>query len=370
MNRKYFLPVIVLCVASLCTTLGALDVSSGNVKLVLHEGIGRFSLYYLVSPETKKYVSLLVDQDTRTSFLSLLVDNKVQRMGESSQFKEKLEKKDYGATRIWTSDWLDATEDFRFTTSGNKGADGVTVSLTITNKSDTKTPVGVRYLFDTYLGERNGAHFATDTSPKMENETSFDKENMIQYWISPQEPPNEPVKVGLKMVTKGGDITTPDRIVFANWKRLSDSLWSYWPPQGRNFSVRPYSINDSAVSVYYNAESLPKGSSRNLRVSLSFYGTNEKEVVKEDASAKTPDEIKKDTEQEMLDILSKAKKTTAKTANITSEEGLKMISDLTTIENLINEINRILYGGGDISDKDLKLMEQMIAELNDRINKY
>ena len=40
------------------------------------------------------------------------------------------------------------------------------------------------------------------------------------------------------------------------------------------------------------------------------------------------------------------------------------------IENLINEINRILYGGGDISDKDLKLMEQMIAELNDRINKY
>jgi hypothetical protein len=355
MNARSTIAIIFLSIFFICGQAYGLEVTNGNVKLVLHEDTGRFSLYYMVNPETKKYVSMLVDQDIRTSFLSLLIDNKVTRMGESSQFKEKLEKKETGATRTWTSDWLEVTENFKFTASDNKDTDGVKITLSIKNKGDVKTIVGARYLFDTYLGERNGAYFVTDKSTKTENEVAFDKENMIQYFITPQEPAGEPVKVGLKMITKGTDVTTPDKLVFANWKRLSDSLWSYSPPAGRNFSVRPYSINDSAVALYYNPASLSKGETKDISVSLSFYGSNEEAA----ASANNTTQAKEEAASELLDILSKAKKTTPLASNLTSAENLKLIDDLSTIENLINEINRIL-----------KLMEQMIAELNDRMKNY
>jgi hypothetical protein len=374
MKRPFGIVLFFALVFVMCASVYALDVSDGRIKLVLHQDMGRFSLYYLADPEKKKYISLFVDQDIRTSYLSLLIDNKVVRIGESPQFKEKIEKNDSGATRTWTSDSLDVTEDFRFAASGRQGTDGIKIQLTIRNTSSDKTSVGVRYVFDTYLGERTGVHFMTDKADKMEYETSYDRDNMIQYWISPQEPYKEPVKIGLKMVTKGSDVTTPDKIVFANWKRLSDAAWSYSPPSDRTFSVRPYSINDSAVSVYYNPQTLEKGASMDVVLLLSYYGTGASDTgakPTDHKKASSTENAKKDAEKEMMDILAtKQKKDKERLGSSLSSGSMKIIDDLTTIENLIDEINKILYSGDDISDKDMKLMEQMIAELNERVKKY
>jgi hypothetical protein len=363
--------IFILCTlvsVSAQVSVSSLEVTEGRVKLVLYEDMGRFSLYYLVDPEKKKYVSLFVDQDIRTSYLSLFVDNKVYKMGEASQFKETVEKKGSGALRTWVSDWIDVYESFGFFASGSRGIDGIRIRLTIKNKSGEKKNVGARYLFDTYLGERTQVHFTTDKLTKMENETMFESGNMIQYWISPEESEGEPVKVGLKMICTGSGVTTPDRIVFANWKRLSDSLWSYTPPKGRNFSVRPYSINDSAVAVYYNPEQLEPGASRDIALSLGFVGSSKGETS---GTGTESEEAKKQAEKELLEILAaKEKKDTQRKSYPVSKENLKIIDDLTTIENLVDEINKILFSGDEISEKDMKIMEQMIAELKERVKNY
>ena len=70
----------------------AVEVDSGGVRLILHEGIGRFSLYTRPEPGSPEYVPLFVDQDPRTSGISLVVNDKIYKLGESAEFSESSEK--------------------------------------------------------------------------------------------------------------------------------------------------------------------------------------------------------------------------------------------------------------------------------------
>ncbi len=72
--------------------LSALDVADGRIRLSLTEGIGRFVLSCQTSGSTGVFVPLLASQDPRTTSLSIVVGNKIYRMGESSEFSEKAEK--------------------------------------------------------------------------------------------------------------------------------------------------------------------------------------------------------------------------------------------------------------------------------------
>jgi hypothetical protein len=173
MKRFLFFVMFLL----LCSLLVySLDINNGRIRLVLHKNMGRFSLYYLSDPEKKKYTSFLLDQDVRTSTLSIVVNNKVYRLGDTGSFKEKIEETSKGARFIWNSKQLEIIEDFIFTTSSNiSETDGVTVTLTIANVSNEELEVGARYLFDTYLGESKNYHFKTNNTEKIENETIIER---------------------------------------------------------------------------------------------------------------------------------------------------------------------------------------------------
>ena len=60
------------------------------------------------------YVPLLAAQDPRTTMLSIVVGNKIYRMGESSEFSEKAERVPGGARFVWKSSFLQVTETFTF----------------------------------------------------------------------------------------------------------------------------------------------------------------------------------------------------------------------------------------------------------------
>jgi hypothetical protein len=61
------------------------------MKLIIHENTGRFSLYYLEDVRKNLYTPLFLVQDPRTSVLSILVNNKVYRMGEAAEFVQTVE---------------------------------------------------------------------------------------------------------------------------------------------------------------------------------------------------------------------------------------------------------------------------------------
>ena len=100
--------------------LSALDVADGRVRLSLNEGIGRFVLSCQTSGSTGVYVPLLAAQDPRTTLLSIVVGNKIYRMGESSEFSQKAERVPGGARFVWKSSFIQVTETFTFITAGGQ----------------------------------------------------------------------------------------------------------------------------------------------------------------------------------------------------------------------------------------------------------
>ncbi len=326
----------------------ALELTSGKIKLSIFEGIGRFSLSYLAAGGT--WVPLLSPQDPRTTMLSVVVGSRILRMGDSAGFTETTDKLRSGARLVWKSDFLVVTETFSFVSSaGAPGPDGIRIDLTLKNVSREDFTVGVRYLFDTWLGERGPAPFTTDTGLVVKRETQFAGRDLPRFWVSPR--PGDPEQLGLQcMVTEDG-ITQPDRIVFANWKRLSDAPWAYETSGARDFSLLPYSKNDSAVAQYYDPRPLPQGSQYTVTLVLGKY--NPAGFPATSAVAATPPADFQTAVQQSL-AASKAA-TDAPTA---------LRADLDAVNMILSRINEALASGADISDADLALMESTIKDLS------
>ena len=115
-------------------------ISEGRIKLVLHENIGKFSAYYLSDIKEETYTPLFLDQDPRTTSLSIIVGNRVYRMGESSTYRQSVEKTENGARFVWRSSSVEVFEEFEFAYSPRSPiADGFSITITIRNNIGTES---------------------------------------------------------------------------------------------------------------------------------------------------------------------------------------------------------------------------------------
>ena len=268
MRRPAFLVILALLFTAL--PLFALDVADGRTRLSLVEGIGRFILSCQTAGSTGAYVPLLASQDPRTSFLSIVVGNKVYRMGESSEFSEKAEKVPGGARFTWKSSFIQVTETFTFIPAADSNAStGVRVDLSLKNLSEQEITAGARYLFDTYLGESRGLHFRTSTLAQVSKELTITPADKATWWESPLG--GDPDGFGFQVMLSGPGLTTPDRVVFANWKRLSDANWDFDTSAARSFSLLPYSVNDSAAAQYYDPRPIPRSGETTFTLAMGLF---------------------------------------------------------------------------------------------------
>jgi hypothetical protein len=351
-NRRSIVALFLLLIIGI-SGIHALELKEGRVKLVLHEGIGRFSLSIIEDIRDNKYVPLLLDQDPRTSLLSILVGNKVSRMGESGGFTLNIAETDTGAQFVWSSNTIEITQHFSFITSiGATLADGVKISLKLKNKSEQDLDVGARYLFDTYLGEDSGTHFKTSVFSSIEKETMVTPTSKDTYWVSTDSAAES--AVGLQYMIYGDELTTVDRVVFANWKRLNEAPWEYNVNSTRNFNLLPYSINDSAVCVYYDANTISRGGEREIITILGNYSEAGFSVSQKADSA-------------IASLFEKANLETGDAGDIE----LAIKTDLITLTDLLNKINQLLESDEEsISKSDIAVMEQVIDELKKRKSRY
>ncbi len=340
-KRSRFLLLILLFYHTL---LWPLEVKEGRIKLILHEEIGRFSLYTLSEAGGEDYIPLFVAQDPRTSGISLVVENKIVKLGDSSEYQETAGKTDSGARFVWSSNKLKIVQDFVLL------QDGVKITLTLTNVSDRELEAGIKFCLDTYLGEEGFPHFKTDRDPEINRELSIERKNMIQYWVSPKA---ENSNIGLQCITSGRGITMPDRIVFANWKRLQDASWLYKTSGLRDFSLMPYSINDSAVCHYYNPKILRQGRDRTIVTVLGNLSLKKFEMD-------SRDELKLDN------LLEEALGQADESDSLSSS----LVTDLGMINKLLDELNKKISSGEVITDEELRLIRDILTELNTRSKKY
>jgi len=342
-SRKWII-LLLLFFLIFSQRLLSLEITNGRIKLVLHQGIGRFSLYYLTNFRPETYLPLILDEDPRTSVLSLTILKRIYRLGESPEFKERLEKTKSGARFVWTSKLVEVTEEFFFVSSGQSElADGVKIDLSIKNISNQDLEIGARYLFDTYLGEKKEIHFKTDKNESIIKERTIYKSNMVKYWVSPLDGSSD--SKGLQVISMEGGVTTPDTVVFANWKRLQDANWNYETSSSRDFNLLPYSVNDSAVCQVYAPKDVKNGSV--LKIVLLMGNANPLGFVTNKIA----------TPKDIGDLLEKA---TAPRG--TRDGGITIFSDLQTIKDLVQEINDKL-GSGDVSERELFVIEKIMEEL-------
>jgi hypothetical protein len=349
--------VILAAIAAIAVPLGALEVTNGLVKLTLHEGIGRFSL---------------VAQDPRTSMVSILVSDRVIRLGESSDFLESVEKTATGARFTWTSKQLVVTETFSFIGApGSAVASGVRVDLKVANVSEQDLSVAVRYLFDTWLGEASSVHFRTDTVAGLTRELTVTKDERPAYWVSPLAGSAE--GFGLQCMLSGEGVTVPDRVVFANWKRLSDSAWSYTTSTARTFSQAPYSMNDSAVGQYYDSRPIPRGGSVTVTLALGRASPSglslQAAAIPVAAAQTTAAEAPAETTPEPAAAEAPAE-TTAEPSAPAPDPATEARACMAAINELLQEIDRRLADGSPITAEELAALEQSLAALRERAALY
>jgi hypothetical protein len=137
-------------------------------------------------------------------------------------------------------------------------------------------------------------------------------------------------------------IEKPDSIVFANWKRLNESSWSYDVNASRSFSNPPYSINDSAIALYFDPEALQPGDERLINLVFGSY----------DQAGYLPDS------QEINDRI----------ADIILEESdaRDPAKELALVRELITEIDLLMKAGQEVPQEKIRLLRQLLETLKAR----
>jgi hypothetical protein len=325
---------------SLSIPLGAAEYIDGRIRLVVNENTGRFSLYFMTDIARERYVPFFTDQDSRTSFLAVLVNNRSYRMGESSSFKTKMGSTPSNPLLIFESSFLTVTEEFFFIRTGASPlTNGVRIIITITNKGEKPVEAGARFLIDTNLGENSNAPFITDQR-QINSETRIESSSGDSYWISRND------QLALMGSITGQNITKPDSIHFANWKRLNDTPWKTSFVSGRNFNLLPYSIGDSAVCYYYEPSVIARGESRVISILLSSEDENGFAL-----NSNLPDDLSRLIQD---------------SGKLEGDVSQSMRTDLITLRDLVAKLDQHASSGDYISDEELSAIGLLISKIKSK----
>ena len=211
--------------------------------------------------------------------------------------------------------------------------------------SEREASIGLRYLVDTWLGEKSGFHFISAGRPRITEETAILTASDDKWVGSPGD------KASFMVQFAGPGIDRPDKVVLSNWKRLSDSPWAFDVNPQRNFTLIPYSINDSAIALFWEPAPVGRGASR--RLSFAMGSLNEKGYPV--ASGKTSTE----------EIFASTVLTTG-----TPDAATSMAGDLIAVRDLISRIDRAISAGGTISTDELSAWGKILDRLEERKKRY
>lgn len=381
MKTKTIALALALLIAA-AAGLNALDVTQGNVKLTLYEKGGRFNVFVNKPDAPAQSFAFFAKEDPRTTMLQILVDNNIFTMGDDASFRQVVEKTAGGARFVWTSPFMRVTEEFTLlTASDGPLSEGVRVVVKIDNTSEVDHLIAVRYLFDTYLGEKKGTHFVTSTNATFAREASLNVGQGGFYWISPfiESGSGE----GVMSLADSQFATPPESIVFANWKRLYEANWDYKPTGNLDFNFFPYSFNDSAAAQYYPKLVVKKKTGREITLVLgnaATYNASRAPLVAE----KGNEDLSSD-KNKLLDANDRpvednnagpAKNTPAIarfsgaiTKPLTRTNFDLVYAEITKLDQFISDINAKIQAGKPLTDDEVKKYQAALADFETKASK-
>jgi hypothetical protein len=348
MKRLTFSFFFLVC----CLPLFAGEYTDGRIRLVLHPQTGRFSLYYLVDPARQNYEAMFMDQDPRTSVLTLNHNGKIYRLGESPEFRITETGNPQTPALVFESSFATVTMEFNFIATGSsRTTNGVWISFLIENRSRRRMQAGLRLLLDTKLGEAGVTPFTTDIR-SVEEEIILDASTRDRYWVSG--PPGDFSLMGSISASVN---RIPDRIHIANWKRLNDVPWTLEFAQGRKFNYPPYSIRDSAVAYYYEPVRVDQGGSISFSLLLSSWDAQDfKSLSSLKVSRNRPDQGSGEGEEFGLENWGSSPQVSPTIIR----------SDYNALLDIIDRIDGYLDSGVPMSDDEITSIEQDLGRIRSR----
>ncbi len=346
--RRYFLSILLIFLIPVIAS--ALTVANENLELKIYETNGRFSLYSL--GEDGKKTALFLDRDPRTTLLTLLVGNKTYSMGDSFEYRQTIEELDSGVEIVWKSRAYTVRERLLLS------ATELTVRISVENNSETTVNMGIRVLLDTSLGE-DGNHFYAD-GIMIEKETDF-------VWAAPEEIESiEEGNASLVITLNGRGITDPDRVVLANWKRLTDDSWTFEANQNRDFSLLPYSVDDSAVAIYYDPTAVEPSSSRAVSYRLSSQRTIHKIVLPSiESFSPTPSTTSTTSTTSTI-----ATSTVEVPPDSPPADFSGILEEMSKIDALLEKIERVIQSESEPSQSEIISLQNDLEELEKQRSEY
>jgi len=318
---------------------------NGTIRVFLHDGTGRFSLYSIADKNNP--LPFFMSLDPRTSYLGVLVNNRAYRLGESPAFRTRLGGTPENPAIVFESSFLSVIQQFTFIkTAASSVVNGVRITFTITNKTAEPIEAGLRFLIDTILGEEDKAHFATDQR-QITSETMIDALSTDKYWVSRNS------SLALVGFFTGQNVTRPDFVHFANWKQLYDAAWKTPHVPGKNFNLLPYSIGDSAVCYFYEPQVLLAGASRTITMVLA--SEDDSGAVRVVPPPRTQPETPPEPEKVFED---KAVQDT----NLDNKMAQLIQEDLAYLQRLMVLLDEYAITGM-VSDEELEAIESQILRL-------
>jgi hypothetical protein len=240
---------------------------NGNIRLILNDQTGTFSLYYLADPEKAYYEPLLSADDPRSSYFSLSVNGTVHRLGQSPGFKTAIEQQNGYPALVFESEELTITNVFTpIKTASSGNVNGIKLSITIMNTSYCHALVGLRLLLDTHLGEDSRRIPFLTNNRLITGETLLNSSSGEKFWITRG---RNTSLMGSIINPFDANDKEPDIIHIANWKRLDETPWDLDIVEGRSFNYFPYWGGDSAICYYYEPSILESGSSVTYTIFLT-----------------------------------------------------------------------------------------------------
>jgi len=268
---RAFLFIMLALFLSPILPLFGMEYTEGNLHLVLNPHNGSFSLYLLnENPERNR--ALFYDADPTTSYLSVMVDNRVYRPGNNRAFDVSIDTNAPNPRLVFESSFLRITQDFLFLYGENQvEASGISVTITLYNKSSESIQAATRYLLDTNLSDTTlNVSYETNRRRTITGETLLSRAaDSDIFWIDSN---NRGIYLAGSIFT--GNQSDPDRVLFANWQRLNESLWEINQHEGRNFNLLPFSVRDSAIAYYYDLRYMPSGHSWSNSFMLMLSGSD------------------------------------------------------------------------------------------------
>jgi len=344
--KKRGLAVFLISILALAAET-SLEVKEGLVKIAVDETTARLSLYRLIDIPKGVYEPLFFSKDPRTSFATLSLDGLQYRLGDASDYRFSISRTDSGVLVEFRSSRCVIKENLDFVKSeGAALADGLKISYSLENVSQKDESIGLRLLFDTWLAEKSGVHFRTDAKARINVATSLDAFSE-DSWIST---PGE--RADFMVLLRGAGIDRPDRVLLSNWKRLSDESWGFEAVPSRNFTLLPYSVNDSALALYWQPILVKKGGERRITAVIGAF--NAKGYPIQTAAT--------DATASLF--------ASAVLADPKVDPSAAMSSDLVAVRDLISRIDLSIASGKAPSPEELAAWQKILDRLEEREKGY